>query len=580
LDIKGQAKVFVASRKSVHECEHSEDVTSNTIYFFQLYSYGIEDLLHSLDQYCPIIHYTALSKQFLFGKEDLLHSLEQYCPIIRYTALSKQFLLYSNGKEYLLHSLDQCCPIILYPALSKQLDNVDEVIPIIHSGESANRIDVVFMGDGYTAAERERFFSDIQRLTSDMWSGITFSSYLPLFNVWALYRPSLESGIGVGGKPKNTAFGLYRDGTELRGVFTSKAPDARAACHATGVCDFPSLIGNDLFYGGLGGEFTISTASPTSGTIGLRHEFGHNFALVGEEYGGGVSYFGANSAPFPKLVEWTAWLTDPNSTAVQRSAQRIHSYAWHDFVNGPWSFNFTTDGTYARGLLKFSVSGCETSDAITVTLDNIPLPWSTTGLLDRQFYDVWFYTPLAAGSHTLKFNGTPPIVDQIRQLCSVELLEYAGEAEYKADNSYIGIYPTVASGGRIYYNSNHELCLMRNVSSAQFCGVCKENLWLQLLSRISLIDDVVLSYGTLTVTVQLNTLELAQFRKIPIKGEAFSVTWLKNGIQDATIKNSFAWEKRTFAAVGTWVVQVQFTTEEVRVDPYEFLVDEFSFTIE
>jgi hypothetical protein len=57
-------------------------------------------------------------------------------------------------------------------------------------------------------------------------------------------------------------------------------------------CDFPSLIGRDEYYGGLGGEFTISTRSLTSGTKVLRHEMGHNFASVGEEYeGGNLSFF-------------------------------------------------------------------------------------------------------------------------------------------------------------------------------------------------------------------------------------------------------------------------------------------------
>jgi hypothetical protein len=51
-------------------------------------------------------------------------------------------------------------------------------------------------------------------------------------------------------------------------------------------CDYPSIIGNDPFYGGLGGEFVIATESETSGTIVLRHEMGHNFISVGEEYDG------------------------------------------------------------------------------------------------------------------------------------------------------------------------------------------------------------------------------------------------------------------------------------------------------
>lgn len=162
----------------------------------------------------------------------------------------------------------------------------DIVEKIIDSGPPSNRIDVVFMGDGYTLSEKSKFFDDIRRLASDMWSDTTFATVRPLVNVWAVFRPSAFSGIGVGGRARDTPFGLYRDGTELRGIYCSKPSAARQACQSTGpdACDFPSLIGNDDYYGGLGGEFTISTRSILSGTVVLRHELGHNFISVGEEY--------------------------------------------------------------------------------------------------------------------------------------------------------------------------------------------------------------------------------------------------------------------------------------------------------
>lgn len=203
--------------------------------------------------------------------------------------------------------------------------NLDEaeVFKIIDSGPSENRIDVVFMGDGYASHERARFLQDMNRLATDMWftsfdaftvqfhrKGDTFRSVTPFVNVWAVYVPSVDSGIlrvlgyptalnpgiGTNGRAKNTPFGLYRDGTELRGVYCSKRRAARAACRKTGpkACDYPSLIGNDDFYGGillhcptldvtgLGGEFTITTRSILSGTVVLRHEMGHNFISVGE----------------------------------------------------------------------------------------------------------------------------------------------------------------------------------------------------------------------------------------------------------------------------------------------------------
>ena len=110
-----------------------------------------------------------------------------------------------------------------------------------------NRIDVVFMGDGYTEEERELHFADMERLVDDMWGDTTFASYLPLFNIWSVFEVSAETGIGVGGVPRDTAYRLYRDGTQLRGIFPGDAQNARDVCALAPGCDYPSLIGNDPF---------------------------------------------------------------------------------------------------------------------------------------------------------------------------------------------------------------------------------------------------------------------------------------------------------------------------------------------
>jgi hypothetical protein len=181
------------------------------------------------------------------------------------------------------------------------------------------------MGDGYTINEKEKFFTDIDRLVSNMWSGTTFSSVLPLFNIWAIFTPSVEGGIGVGGVPKDTMFGLYRDGTELRGIYPSNERMLRKVCKLTGrfACDFPSVIANDEYYGGLGGEFVISTRSMTSGVVVLRHEMGHNFIQVGEEYDGGDVYSGVNSAPQISGLSWSHWLSDPRRIKEEREKLKV-----------------------------------------------------------------------------------------------------------------------------------------------------------------------------------------------------------------------------------------------------------------
>lgn len=142
---------------------------------------------------------------------------------------SKIFEIYAKSlRTSNAHIATICKTKEFIPALSFQKQSREslDIEKIVDGGDQANRIDVVFMGDGYTADERDQFFDDIQRLTDDMFNGNTFRSYLPLFNIWALYVESNESGIGYDG-PKDTAFRLYRRAGQLRGVFTDNALFAR-----------------------------------------------------------------------------------------------------------------------------------------------------------------------------------------------------------------------------------------------------------------------------------------------------------------------------------------------------------------
>lgn len=156
---------------------------------------------------------------------------------------SKIIEIYAKSLNVLQTYIDSICKSIeLLPVISVQKSQANqtrespEIEKIVDGGDPANRIDVVFMGDGYTADERDQFFDDIRRLTDDMFNGDTFRSYLPLFNIWAVYVESVESGIGYNGPTKDTAFRLYRSAGQLRGVFTANAQFARQVS-GTNVCN-------------------------------------------------------------------------------------------------------------------------------------------------------------------------------------------------------------------------------------------------------------------------------------------------------------------------------------------------------
>jgi hypothetical protein len=411
-----------------------------------------------------------------------------------------------------------------------------------------------------------------------MLDGDTFHTVLPLLNIWALFRPSHESGIGVNGIPRNTSFGLYRDGTELRGIYCSKKKAVRDVCaqlSKTGRCDFPVLLGNDDYYGGLGGEFIIGTRSPTTGTIVLRHEMGHSMAYVADEYDAG-SYFGANSATDLKHVGWTHWIEKP--VQEEANAIRVQDYAWYDLAKGPYRIPFVSDGGWATSMLQISVSGAETADSFHAYLDDKRLPWNTTGLLDRSFYRWRFFTALSKGNHTLAFhksNTIPSAGHPIVQLCSVTLHEYA--RYYPFNPNRISAYPTYSDTGKKYLRPSDEGCLMRNMTHTKFCPVCKESLWQQLMMRIRWIDDV----QVVGQTVTLHTLPVT-FDGVDTD---MQVQWKRNNKHVPWLDGRFEWIRDqitdlSFVESEVWSVHVTYRTNEVRRDTRRVMRDSMRFKVD
>ncbi|KAI0655583.1 IgA peptidase M64-domain-containing protein [Cubamyces menziesii] len=468
-----------------------------------------------------------------------------------------------------------------------------EIFPLVTSGESSNRVDLVFFADGYISEEKDKFIDDAMRLAEDISGNQTFYTVKPLLNFWAAFTPSKESGIGSGGKPKDTPFGLYRDGTELRAVYYSKPEVARAACFSLGdQCDYPILMGNDPLYGGLGGEFTVITPSLANGALVLRHELGHSIIEVGEEYDGGFAYFGPNAAHNETLadVPWAHWLTNASSHAlpdpsypsgsgppkarVERSVMPMQAYPWTLLnTSTAWSTTFNSSGTYAWHLVRFSLSGLPEKEDMRVELDGKDLGWTPRADIgvDRWHYDIKLNRTLEGGEHEVKFVLKNAKREGDAQLCSVEVLEFGDETEFVATPGHYSLYPTFSEKNETSYRPTNEDCLMRIVTTPDFCKPCTEGLWHALLRRVDLIDDLEVGCekdadGDWARTLELSLVPLAHLRENPVDvAESYTITWMKDG----EVVTEFMNQTKLVDdgnAVGSYMVHVQYTTEEVRVD--------------
>ncbi|KAG8821207.1 hypothetical protein FRC18_011411 [Serendipita sp. 400] len=528
-------------------------------YLLRIYGYTESGLLERLQQECD-------NADVVKGYENHLDRLE-----------NQQAVLGAHGIDFGLSLLPPPPPL--------------KVTPLCISGPSENRVDLVFFGDGYTDSEEGKFLRDATRLANDISSNQTFSTVRPLLNIWAAFTPSHSSGIGTKTVPKNTTFGLYRVGTELRAIYCKNKQVARAACASLGFgCNYPILIGNDDLYGGLGGEFSISTASMLNGPLVLRHELGHSIIDVGEEYDGGFAYYGPNSSrpPITSGIKWSHWIApspQKNNLRVERAVSPLQAYPWSMLnISMPYTAPFNSSGTYSSYMLRFSLSGMPHKEDLSIKIDDQDVRWQPRdGIgMDRWHYDIFQNKTLSAGPHNLTFTLNNDVLAGRAQLCSFEIIEYGDKSEFNFQEGNIGVYPTFTLWNETTYRPTNEGCLMRQVVLPNFCKPCTEGLWLQLLKRVDLVDKLSVVYDITSenVFIQVIPVPLGQFRGEPPTGpEYFDIFWTLNGTIVEGLNNRTQFFTPLSDATGKWEVSLTLTTHEVRVDQKGYLKSVRSFII-
>src|SRR5262245_10292575 len=69
----------------------------------------------------------------------------------------------------------------------------------IKSGPLSKRINLVFMGDGFTSNQMLQFVSNASSLTNYLFNSVPFSNYKNYFNVFFIKTPSPQSGVSHAG---------------------------------------------------------------------------------------------------------------------------------------------------------------------------------------------------------------------------------------------------------------------------------------------------------------------------------------------------------------------------------------------
>lgn len=163
-----------------------------------------------------------------------------------------------------------------------------KVSQIQHNGDPSQKVDLVFLPEGYTKDEMAKFNSDAKRFTEALFKTAPFDSRRGDFNVWTVDLISEESGMDISGEGvfKNTALnsGFYTFGLD-RYLTTPDMKSIRDAVWNV-PCDAIFILVNSERYGGGGmyNFYAIGTAD-NERTMGVFvHEFGHSFGGLADEY--------------------------------------------------------------------------------------------------------------------------------------------------------------------------------------------------------------------------------------------------------------------------------------------------------
>ena len=187
-------------------------------------------------------------------------------------------------------------------------------VQVIHgSGKLKKRLDLVFLPEGYSAGEMDKFVSDCGKFTQYLFDTEPYGEYRDLITVRAVLAPSVESGTDI---PMDT---VYRETLMNAGFGTFNSDrylttaDFKSVRNVASCAPYDHIVilVNHPRYGGGGiyNFYALSTVDDLNSGFVFTHEFGHSFAGLGDEY----SYEGSASEAVYDLMK-EPW--EPNITSM------------------------------------------------------------------------------------------------------------------------------------------------------------------------------------------------------------------------------------------------------------------------
>lgn len=297
------------------------------------------------------------------------------------------------------------------------------LITLEKNGDPAGKVDFLILGDGYTAAEKNKYEKDARRLMSILFEHSPFKEHRSDFNVWGLCPDSPESGISrpsLGIHHRNPVGSTYDAFGSERYVLTF---DNRAFREIASFApyEFVEILVNGRTYGGGGIYNLYSTVSADNAFAPyvFVHEFGHHLAGLGDEY------YTSDSAYLPSQEKVEPW--EPNTTALLDPK----NVKWKDLM-----------------------------DPATP----IPTPWN------KDAFEAYSYK-IQQRRQQLRKDKRPE--EEMEALFAEEKVHETGELATEKYAGKVGVFEGANYEAKGYYRPQTD-CIMFTRNDVPFCKVCQK----------------------------------------------------------------------------------------------------------
>jgi len=198
------------------------------------------------------------------------------------------------------------------------------LVKLHESGDPTQKLDLLILGDGYTASERGKFERDARRLVTVLFAASPFKERQRDINVWGLCPAAAQTGVSRPSQHiyRRSPLGVMYDAFDSERYILTFENKAFRDIAANAPYDVVEILVNSATYGGGGifGLYSTVAADSVWAPYIFVHEFGHHIAGLADEY------YTSDVAYLPAADRVEPW--EPNATAFMDP----RALKWRDLV--------------------------------------------------------------------------------------------------------------------------------------------------------------------------------------------------------------------------------------------------------